>query len=114
MTEERQPPQSRSHQLLIQAAKARLAESGGYEIVHQSSGLEVGVYMLVAPEPDRQQPHDDDEVYIVLDGRGTLDVEGERYELTEGDSVFVPAGAQHQFVGYEELCVLVIFEKHAT
>jgi mannose-6-phosphate isomerase-like protein (cupin superfamily) len=105
-----QPP-SGSHQIAFQEAKARLLENGGYEIVHQSPGLELGVYVLVAPEPDRQQPHDDDEVYIVLEGRGTLDVEGERYDLTQGDSVFVPAGANHQFVGYEQLSVLVIFEK---
>jgi mannose-6-phosphate isomerase-like protein (cupin superfamily) len=104
-------PLLRGHQIAIADAKARLLENGGYEIVHQSPGLELGVYVLVAPEPDRQQPHDDDEVYIVLEGRGTLEVEGERYELTEGDSVFVPAGGQHQFIGYEELSVLVIFEK---
>jgi mannose-6-phosphate isomerase-like protein (cupin superfamily) len=110
MSEAKQPA-SGSHQIAIQAAKVRLLENGGYEIVHQSPGLELGVYVLVAPEPDRQQPHDDDEVYVVLEGRGTLDVEGERYDLTEGDSVFVPAGAEHQFVGYEQLSVLVIFEK---
>ena len=111
MSEAGPPPPSRSHQIAIQDAKARLLENGGYEIVHQSPGLELGIYMLVAPEPDRQQPHEDDEVYIVLDGRGTLDVEGKHYELTKGDSVFVAAGAEHRFVGYEELCVLVIFEK---
>ena len=109
MTEAAQP--SASHQILISEARARLQENGGYEVVHQSPGLELGVYMLVAPEPDRQQPHEHDEVYIVLDGRGTLDVEGTHYELSEGDSVFVPAGAEHRFIGYEELCVLVIFEK---
>lgn len=27
---------------------------GGYEIVHQSPGLELSVYALLAPEPDRQ------------------------------------------------------------
>lgn len=106
-------PALRGHQIAIDAAKARLAESGGYEVVHESPGLELGVYALVAPEPDRQQPHADDEVYIVLDGRGTLEVEGKLFELTEGDSVFVPAGAEHQFVGYEELVVLVIFRKAA-
>ena len=110
MSEAGQPP-ARSHQIAIEEAKARLLENGGYEVVHQSPGLELGVYVLVAPEPDRQQPHDDDEVYVVLEGRGTLDVAGERYDLTEGDSVFVPAGAEHQFVGYEQLSVLVIFEK---
>jgi hypothetical protein len=38
MSEAKQPP-SGSHQIAIQAAKARLLENGGYEIVHQSPGL---------------------------------------------------------------------------
>jgi mannose-6-phosphate isomerase-like protein (cupin superfamily) len=84
---------------------------GGYEIVHESPGLELGVYVLVAPEPDRQQPHDDDEVYVVLEGSGSLEVEGERVDLHEGQAVFVPAGAEHRFVGYEQLAVLVVFER---
>ena len=66
------------HLFDVEAAKRRLQEGkGGYEIVHSSPGLEVGVYVLVAPEPDRQQPHEDDEVYVVLEGRGTLQVEDE-------------------------------------
>jgi mannose-6-phosphate isomerase-like protein (cupin superfamily) len=84
---------------------------GGYEIVHESPGLELGVYVLVAPEPDRQQPHEDDEVYVVLDGSGTLEVADERVDLREGQAVFVPAGAEHRFVGYEQLAVLVVFER---
>jgi mannose-6-phosphate isomerase-like protein (cupin superfamily) len=95
----------------IAGAKARLADKGGYEIVHSSPGLEIGVYVLVAPEPDHQQPHADDEVYVVLEGRGTLEVAGERVDLREGQATFVPAGTVHQFVGYEQLSVLVIFEK---
>jgi mannose-6-phosphate isomerase-like protein (cupin superfamily) len=91
----------------------RLAENGGYEVVHESPGLEVGVYVLVAPEPDRQQPHEDDEVYVVLEGRGTLDVEGVETQLAEGDGIFVPAGAAHGFTGYEQLSVLVIFTRPA-
>ena len=96
----------------IANAKDRLAAgNGGYEAVHRSPGLEIGVYVLVAPEPDRQQPHEDDEVYVVLEGRGMLEVGDERVELREGHAVFVPAGAEHRFVGYEQLSVLVIFEK---
>jgi mannose-6-phosphate isomerase-like protein (cupin superfamily) len=96
----------------IAGAKERLAaRNGGYEVVHRSPGLELGVYVLVAPEPDRQQPHADDEVYVVLEGSGMLEVEGRTVELREGHAVFVPAGADHRFVGYEQLSVLVIFEK---
>ena len=55
------------------------------------------------PEPDRQQPHADDEVYVVLEGSGALDVEGEAVELREGHAVFVPARVEHRFSAYEQL-----------
>jgi len=96
----------------IDGTRRRLVGAGGgYEVVHESLGLEIGVYVLVAPEPDRQQPHDDDEVYIVLEGRGVLEVADERVELREGHAVFVPAGAEHRFIAYEQLSVLVVFER---
>ena len=99
------------HAFEIVAAKRRLAEAGGgYEIVHESAGLELGVYVLVAPEPDRQQPHEDDEIYVVLEGSGVLQVEGEEVPVREGSAVFVEAGADHRFTAYEHLSVLVIFE----
>ena len=98
--------------LEVEATRRRLEESGGgYEVVHQSPGLEIGVYVLVAPEPDRQQPHLDDEVYVVLEGRGTLTIEGEPVEVSEGKAAFVPAGADHRFTGYEGLSVLVVFAR---
>jgi mannose-6-phosphate isomerase-like protein (cupin superfamily) len=89
------------------------AGQGGYEIVHQSDGLELGVYVLVAPEPDRQQPHDRDEIYVVLSGRGTLQIADDTVALREGDAAFVPAGVDHQFTGYEGLSVLVVFAGEA-
>ncbi|HSK16278.1 MAG TPA: cupin domain-containing protein [Gaiellaceae bacterium] len=100
------------HLFGVDEAKRRLqADNGGYEIVHLSHGLEVGVYVLVAPEPDRQQPHADDEVYVVLEGRGTLEVEGEEVDLEEGQAIFVAAGAEHRFTGYESLALLVVFAR---
>jgi mannose-6-phosphate isomerase-like protein (cupin superfamily) len=94
----------------VTGAVTRLRDAGGgYEVVHTSTGLELGVYVLVAPEPDRQQPHAFDEVYVVLEGSGALEVEGEVTPLAEGQAVFVPAGADHRFVAYEQLAVLVIF-----
>jgi mannose-6-phosphate isomerase-like protein (cupin superfamily) len=100
------------HSFEVTTVKERLrAAGGGYEIVHESTGLEVGVYVLVAPEPDRQQPHEDDELYVVLEGTGVLDVEGEQVAVREGTAVFVEAGAEHRFSAYEHLAVLVIFER---
>lgn len=100
------------HAFEVAAVKERLREAGGgYEIVHESAGLEVGVYVLVAPEADRQQPHEDDELYVVLEGTGVLGVEGEQVAVKEGTAVFVEAGADHRFTAYEHLSALVIFER---
>jgi mannose-6-phosphate isomerase-like protein (cupin superfamily) len=104
-----------SHSFDVLHVAQRLSEgNGGYEIVHESAGLQVGVYVLVAPEPDRQQPHEWDEIYVVLEGRGILNVEGEEIPLAEGGAAFVKAGAEHRFVGYEGLSLLVIFDQSQT
>jgi mannose-6-phosphate isomerase-like protein (cupin superfamily) len=92
--------------------RRRLEEAGGgYEIVHESPGLEIGVYVLVAPEPDRQQPHPDDEIYVPLAGTGVLRFDGEDVPVREGEAIFVAAGVAHRFVGYETLSLLVIFAR---
>jgi mannose-6-phosphate isomerase-like protein (cupin superfamily) len=98
------------HAFDIHGPKARLCatEAGGFEIVHESTLLQIGVYTLVAPEPDHQRVNTADELYIVLEGYGLLDVEGEPLELREGHAVFVPARADHRFRAYEHLSVLAI------
>src|SRR4029453_7529094 len=71
-----------SHSFDVSHVAERLAAgNGGYEIVHETSGGGVGVYVLAAPEPDRQQPHEWDEIYVVLEGPGVLTVEGEPISL---------------------------------
>ena len=90
---------------------ARELAAGDYDVLHESPGLELGLYALAAPEPDRQQPHEDDELYIVLSGSGVLEAEDERLDVREGDALFVPARARHRFVDYERLELLVVFAR---
>ena len=42
---------------------------------------------------------------------GTLEVEGTATDLHEGHALFVEAGAEHRFTGYEGLSLLVIFAR---
>ena len=81
---------------------------GGYEIVHQSEGLELGVYVLVAPEPDPAATRPGRGVRRAL-RPGTLKIADDAVSLEEGDAAFVPAGVEHRFTGYEGLSVLVVF-----
>ena len=51
---------------------------------------------------DYQTPHDQDELYIVIKGSGTLEVEGKLTDFSAGDVLFVPAHAGHRFIKFEE------------
>jgi mannose-6-phosphate isomerase-like protein (cupin superfamily) len=94
----------------VGAIAERLTErGGGYEVAHTAPGLELGVYVLIAPEEDRQVTHVLDEMYVVLDGEGEVDLGGERRPIRRGEGVYIPAGVEHRFHPYEELTLLVVF-----
>jgi len=73
-------------------------------------GMSVGMYVLPAGAEDRQTPHVADEVYVVLRGRGTLQVADEQVEVAPGSVISVDHGEDHQFVEVaEDLHMLVVF-----
>jgi mannose-6-phosphate isomerase-like protein (cupin superfamily) len=72
--------------------------------------LSAGLYRLEAGAADPQQPHAEDEVYVVMAGRGAIIVGDERREVGVGSVVFVPRTMPHRFVDIAEaLEVLVLF-----
>ena len=53
---------------------------------------------LYAPKNrDYQTPHSQDELYVVVRGRGTFQLETEQIEFAPGDVLIVPAGKVHRF-----------------
>lgn len=89
----------------------RLQEAGRpyYEFLQRDS-LSVGIYHLAADEPDRQQPHTEDEIYYVLSGEGAVEIDGERTPVRPGSVVFVAKHMPHRFLDYAEgLTLLVVF-----
>ena len=64
-------------------------------IVQQSDEL---LTLLYSPTGyDDQQPHNEDEIYVVARGTATLVVGDESLPLATGDAAFVPAKADHRF-----------------
>jgi mannose-6-phosphate isomerase-like protein (cupin superfamily) len=60
--------------------------------------------------PNRQTPHAQDEVYVVIRGRGVLFHDGRRDPFEAGDCLFVAAGTEHHFEDFnDDLAVWVIF-----
>ena len=72
--------------------------------------LSLGTYSIPAGAEDGQQPHTEDEVYVVLSGRGRLWTPTKVADVGPGSVAFVPAGEEHRFVDVvEALTVLVVF-----
>lgn len=71
--------------------------------------LSCGIYALKAGAKDLQGPHDEDEVYLVLSGRGRLRVDGDEHEVQPGSVLFVRATSEHSFFEIEEDMTMLVF-----
>ena len=60
--------------------------------------------------PNRQTPHEQDELYIVVRGHGELIHDGQRDRFETGDVMFIAAGTVHHVENFsEDLSVWVVF-----
>lgn len=71
--------------------------------------LSCGIYHLAAGSQDSQTSHDEDEVYFVLKGRGSMLIDGEKKALGPGTILYIPADSEHEFVEIEEDLSLLVF-----
>jgi mannose-6-phosphate isomerase-like protein (cupin superfamily) len=74
-----------------------------------SEKLSVGLSIWPAGAIDRQQPHEEDEVYYVISGRGVIRVAGEDRAVKAGSLAFVAAGVEHRFHHIEEDLRVLVF-----
>jgi len=58
---------------------------------------DLSVELLAPHEVDTQQPHEQDEIYIVVAGKGVLRRGADRVPFGPGDFLFVPAGVPNAF-----------------
>ncbi len=83
-------------------------EGGRYAIAIEHGTLEAGVYAPRGCDP--QEPHDRDEVYVVMRGTGTFVHGDTRQAFAPGDLFFVPAGVVHCFEDFsDDLALWVLF-----
>ena len=94
---------------LGQLFRDRPAGHNYFELIRVPA-MSAGLYVLQPGEPDKQEPHREDELYYVVGRRATIRVGVEDRVVAPGSAIFVPAGVEHHFHSVTvELQVLVIF-----
>jgi mannose-6-phosphate isomerase-like protein (cupin superfamily) len=95
--------------------RQRAKQAGSYLEFLRVPSMSAGVYVLAAGAPDLQSPHQQDELYYVVRGKGRVRAGSEDRSVQTGSLIFVAAHAQHRFYDIEEeLTVLVFFAPAET
>jgi mannose-6-phosphate isomerase-like protein (cupin superfamily) len=96
--------------MTVDAAKdaVRNSEDGAYAVLREHGTLEIGFYSPDGTDP--QEPHEQDEVYVVQSGSGYFLLDGQRRPFEPGEALFVPAGVTHRFEDFsDDFTAWVIF-----
>jgi mannose-6-phosphate isomerase-like protein (cupin superfamily) len=84
------------------------SDDGAYGVLLEHGTMQIGYYKPDGHDP--QQPHSQDEIYIVQSGSGIF-VEGDsRRPFEAGEALFVPAGVVHRFEDFsDDFAAWVVF-----
>lgn len=97
---------------VVLGLEALLAAHGDatYREVARVPGMSVGLFAVGPGHGDTQEPHREDEAYVVVEGTAVLEVDGVRTPVGPGSVALVPAGVPHRFVDVStDLRVVVVF-----
>ncbi len=107
-----EPPVETFDLASLEQARARLQRRTGelyLEFLRRDS-LSCGLYVLEPGADDPQEPHREDEVYLVLSGRARLRVDSDDRPVGPGSVAFVARTVPHRLHDItERLAVLVFF-----
>jgi cytidylate kinase len=104
----------------VRARDGRPADLGALVAAHVRSGraylevlrsrqLSCGIYTLRRGEEDQQRPHREEEVYLVMEGRGRFRMGDQDYAAEPGSLLTVPAKVEHGFHGVTDDLLLLVF-----
>jgi len=94
----------------LAGARTRIPGPGGAHAVSLFQRGTLNVRLSLPVRPNRQAPHEQDEIYVIVGGQGVLVHDGKRHAFETGDLMFIAAGTEHWFEDFtEDLAVWVVF-----
>lgn len=96
--------------LTVDHAAERLREVAPQPFVELFRHGSLRIELYQPDRVDEQEPHDCDEVYVVISGSGEFVNGDTRRPFEAGEVLFVPAGVEHRFEHFtEDFATWVIF-----
>ena len=84
------------------------SDDKAYGVLLERGTLELGYYKPDGVDP--QQPHAQDEIYVIQSGSGFFVIGDQRQPFEQGEALFVPAGVTHRFEDFsDDFAAWVIF-----
>jgi len=81
-----------------------------YHEFFKAKRVSVGLYGLKAGETAPHSPHTEDEIYYIVSGAGTIEIDGEHREVSAGSVIYVEEHVPHRFHTItEDLSIIVVF-----
>ncbi|HEY1895599.1 MAG TPA: cupin domain-containing protein [Terracidiphilus sp.] len=99
----------RSRVIHLAEARAGIPGPAGEHAVKVLQRGTLDVALSLPLRPTEQTPHAQDEIYIIIRGRGVLIHDNKRDTFESGDLLFVAAGTEHQFEDIEGLALWRVF-----
>ena len=95
----------------IEALKQQATDAPvSYQEFLNVSAMHCGLYHLAQGSTDMQTPHDEDELYYVLEGKAQLKVADKTTEVKPGVLLYIRASEEHAFFEIsEDMVLLVLF-----
>lgn len=93
---------------LDEARRAPLPAGARSAILMRHGSMTLRFYQPKGSDP--QQPHEQDEIYVVASGSGVFVCDGERVSFGPGDALFAAARAVHRFEDFtDDFAAWVVF-----
>jgi mannose-6-phosphate isomerase-like protein (cupin superfamily) len=88
---------TRSRIICLAESQDRIPGPAGEHAAQIWNRGSLDVALSIPKHPVPQTPHEQDEIYVIIRGKGTLIHDGKRNTFQAGDLLFVAAGVEHQF-----------------
>ena len=95
-------PKDRSGVIRLAEAQLGIPGHAGERSVLVLRRGTLDVKLSLPVPPNQQTPHAQDEIYVVIRGRGVLIHNGKRDRFESGDLLFVAAGTEHHYEDFTE------------